>query len=156
MGYQMRWIRRSSLMAASILVGGLLLAGCDEHVEIIRNGDIPVLKHQTWAWRPAPARKEAKNGRPVVSRDVIGGRETVATETDPANEIVRQELRTAIERQLTGLDASERPGNGGFPGGLSLCDAPPQCECGAHLSLGLSRVGVRPVWMLARMGLRAR
>ena len=101
MGYQMRWIRRSSLMAASILVGGLLLAGCDEHVEIIRNGDIPVLKHQTWAWRPAPARKEAKNGRPVVSRDVIGGRETVATETDPANEIVRQELRTAIERQLT-------------------------------------------------------
>jgi len=92
---------RSPLMAASILLGGLLLAGCDEHVEIIRNRDIPVLKHQTWAWRPASARKEAKNERPVVSRDVIGGRETVAREADPANEIVRQELRTAIERQLT-------------------------------------------------------
>ena len=101
MGYLVNGIGRSPLMAASILVGGLLLAGCDEHVEIIRNRDIPVLKHQTWAWRPAPARKEAKNGRPVVSRDVIGGRETVATEADPANEIVRQELRTAIERQLT-------------------------------------------------------
>ena len=92
---------RSPLMAASILLGGLLLAGCEEHVEIIRNRDIPVLKHQTWAWRPASARKEAKNERPVVSRDVIGGRETVAREADPANEIVRQELRTAIERQLT-------------------------------------------------------
>ena len=101
MGYRRNGMGRSPLMAASILLGGLLLAGCDEHVEIIRNRDIPVLKHQTWAWRPASARKEAKNERPVVSRDVIGGRETVAREADPANEIVRQELRTAIERQLT-------------------------------------------------------
>jgi hypothetical protein len=101
MGYLMNGMARSPLMAGAILLGGLLLAGCDEHVEIIRDRDIPVLKHQTWAWRPAPARKEAKNERPVVSRDVIGGRETVARETDPANEIVRQELRTAIERQLT-------------------------------------------------------
>jgi len=96
MGY-----RKSPLLAASILLGGLWLAGCDERVEIIRNRDIPVLKYQTWAWRPAPARKETRNERPVVSRDVIGGRQTVATESDPANETVRQELRTAIERQLT-------------------------------------------------------
>jgi Domain of unknown function (DUF4136) len=100
MGYWMNRIGKSPLMAASILLGGLLLAGCDEHVEIIRNRDIPVLKHQTWAWRPAPASKEAKNERPVVSRDVIGGRETVTREADPANEMVRQELRAAIERQL--------------------------------------------------------
>jgi len=91
----------SPLLAAFVLTCGLLLAGCDEHVEIVRNRDIPVLKHQTWAWRPAPARKEARNERPVVSRDVIGGRETVASEINPANETVRQELRTAIERQLT-------------------------------------------------------
>jgi len=96
MGY-----RKSRLLAASVLVGGLWLAGCDERVEIIRNRDIPVLRHQTWAWRPAPAKKEARNERAVVSRDVIGGRQTVATESDPANETVRQELRTAIERQLT-------------------------------------------------------
>ena len=101
MGYRVTGIGRSPLTAAAILLGGLLLAGCDEHVQIVRDRDIPVLKHQTWAWRPAPARKEARNERPVVSRDVIGGRETVARENDPANETVRQELRTAIERQLT-------------------------------------------------------
>jgi hypothetical protein len=101
MGHRMNGVGRSPLMAAAILLGGLLLAGCDEHVEIIRDRDIPVLKHQTWAWRPAPARKEARNERPVVSRDVIGGRETVEMEADPANETVRQKLRAAIERQLT-------------------------------------------------------
>jgi hypothetical protein len=101
MGYWIKGIERSPLIASSILLGTLLLAGCDEHVEIIRDRDIPVLKHQTWAWRPAPARKETRNERPVVSRDVIGGRETVTREADPGNEIVRQELRTAIERQLT-------------------------------------------------------
>lgn len=92
---------RSPLLAAAIVLCGLGLAGCDEHVEIIRDRDIPVLKHQTWAWRPTPARKEAKNERPVISRDVIGGRTTPTMEQDPANETVRQELRTAIERHLT-------------------------------------------------------
>ncbi len=97
----MNRIGRLPMLAASILLCGLGLAGCDEHVEIIRDRDIPVLKHQTWAWRPAPVRKEAKNERPVISRDVIGSRETVVKENDPANEIVRNELRTAIERRLT-------------------------------------------------------
>jgi hypothetical protein len=89
------------LLAAAIFVGSIFLAGCDEHVEIIRDPDVPVLKHQTWAWRPAQARKEARNERPVISRDVIEGRGTVEKETSPANEMVRQELRTAIERHLT-------------------------------------------------------
>lgn len=108
--------RTTLLLAASVLLGGLWLAGCDEHVEIFRNRDIPVLKHQTWAWRPAPARPAAKNERPVVSRDVIGGRETVATENNPANEAVRQELRTAIERQLTakGLTQASDPATADF------------------------------------------
>jgi len=90
-----------SLLVASVLFCGLLLAGCDEHVEIARDRDIPVLKHQTWAWRPAQAKRDAQDGRPVVSRDVIKGRETVARENEPANEIVRQELQTSIERHLT-------------------------------------------------------
>jgi len=101
MKFQMNRLGRSPLLAVSILLCGLGLAGCDEHVEIIRDRNIPVLKHQTWAWRPAPVRNEAKNERPVISRDVIGGRETAVKENDPANEIVRNELRTAIERHLT-------------------------------------------------------
>jgi hypothetical protein len=101
MKHRINGMVRTPLLAAAIALCGLLFTGCDEHVEIIRDPDIPVLKHQTWAWRPAQARKEVKNERPVISRDVIGGRETVARENDPANEIVRQEIRAAIERQLT-------------------------------------------------------
>jgi hypothetical protein len=107
---------KSTLFTASILIGVIFLAGCDEHVEILRDRDIPVLKHQTWAWRPAPSRKETKNERPVTSRDVIGGRETIVREKDPANETVRQELRTAIERQLTakGLTQASDPAAADF------------------------------------------
>ena len=56
--------RKSPLLAASILLGGLWLAGCDERVEIIRNRDIPVLKHQTWrgGQRP-PKRKPGMSGQ---------------------------------------------------------------------------------------------
>ena len=101
----------SLLLAALIVVGGVWLVGCDEHVEIIRDRNIPILKHQTWAWRPSPPRKEARNERPVISRDFAGRRETVAAEPDPANDIVRQELRAAIERQLTtkGLTQASDP-----------------------------------------------
>jgi hypothetical protein len=94
----------------------MLLAGCDENVRIIRNRDIPVLKHQTWAWRPAVDRRETRNERPVISRDVIARRKTVAAESDPANDVVRQELRSAIERQLTakGLTQVSDPQAAGF------------------------------------------
>jgi hypothetical protein len=102
MAHVLKGYKKSILLAVPVLLCGLLATGCDERVEIMRNRDIPVLKHQTWAWRPAPAKAEAKNERPVVSRDVIGGRTAaVAPEQDPAYETVRQELRTAIERQLT-------------------------------------------------------
>ena len=96
--------RKAALIAASILLGALVFTGCNEYVQITRNQDIPILRHQTWAWRPAPARKEAREERPVISRDTLGGRQPVqpvAPAPDPANDVVRQELRTSIERQLT-------------------------------------------------------
>lgn len=118
------------LLAASILLGGLWLSGCDEQVTIIRNQDIPILKHQTWAWRPAPAKPVAqaaqatRDERPVISRDVIGGHPPVQPAApaqagpppDAAIEPVRQELRTAIERQLTekGLTQTTDPAAADF------------------------------------------
>ena len=101
-----RLSRRLSLVPAlGVALLGIFLAGCDERVEIIRDPDIPVLKHATWAWRPAaPARSASRDGRsdrPVVSRDVIGRGETITREDDPASEIERRQLRSEIERQLT-------------------------------------------------------
>jgi len=88
---------------------GLFLAGCDEHVQIIRDPDIPIARHATWAWRPMPAKAEARNDarnqahgdRPVISRDVINRRDTMVREEDPATEIDRRQFQHEIERQLT-------------------------------------------------------
>jgi hypothetical protein len=96
----------SPILAAATAIFGMLLAGCNEHVEIIRDPDIPVVKHSTWAWRPmvptrSDSRRNTRGDRPVISRDVISRGETVARENDPATEIERRELRSEIERQLT-------------------------------------------------------
>ena len=92
----------SRLLAAVVLGSGLLLVGCDEHVEVIRDSTISVLKHQTWAWRPMQASRKAAPGadRPVISRDVIRRNGTVAAESDPVDDITRRQLRVEIERQL--------------------------------------------------------
>lgn len=98
---------KAAVFAACVLASGLLLAGCDEYVQIERNRDIPILKHQTWAWRPAGAKREsarepARDERPVISRDTVGRQvQPVPPAADPMMENVRQELRTTIERQLT-------------------------------------------------------
>ncbi len=100
MKYRMKGIGKSPLLAASILVGGLLLAGCDDHITVIRDPDIRVVKGSTWAWKPASPPKDAER-RPVVSRDVISRGESVAREPGANNEIVRQRIRTAIEQTLS-------------------------------------------------------
>jgi len=93
-------IGKSPLLAASILICGLLMAGCDDHITVIRDPNIPVAKGSTWAWKPGPPPKDADR-RPVVSRDVISRGETVAREPGANNEIVRQRIRTAIEQTLS-------------------------------------------------------
>ena len=37
---------------AAVLMGGMVLAGCDDNVEILRDPDIHIAKGMTWAWRP--------------------------------------------------------------------------------------------------------
>ncbi|HET8922065.1 MAG TPA: DUF4136 domain-containing protein [Candidatus Acidoferrum sp.] len=100
MKYRMNGMGKSTLLAVSALFCGLLLAGCDEHITVIRDSDIPVPKGSTWAWRPMAPRKDAER-RPAVSRDVISRGETVVRESDANKEIVRQRLRTAIEQTLS-------------------------------------------------------
>jgi hypothetical protein len=90
----------SPLLAAAILICGLWLAGCDDHITVIRDPDIPAHQGNTWAWRPVAPPKDADR-RPVVSRDVISWRETIARDPGANNEIVRQRIRTAIEQTLS-------------------------------------------------------
>src|SRR5260370_4782404 len=100
MKYQMNGIGRSPLLAASILLCGLFAAGCDDHIDVIRDPNIPVAKSSTWAWKPAPPPKD-EDRRPVVSRDVISRGETVARGPRPKNETVRERIRTTIEQTLS-------------------------------------------------------
>jgi Domain of unknown function (DUF4136) len=100
-------LRKSSLIAVSALLSGLLLAGCDEYVQITRDPDVPIHKLATWAWRPATEAAKARDSRPVVSRDVISrdetaarGSNTVVRDSNADNEMVRQRVKTAIEQTL--------------------------------------------------------
>ncbi len=99
MKYRMNGIGRSPLLTASILILGLLLAGCHERVTVIRDARIPISRGSTWAWKPVAPPKDADR-RPVVSRDVISRRETVAREPGANNEIVRQRIRKSATRKL--------------------------------------------------------
>src|SRR5713101_2367790 len=92
-----------SATAAGIVFCGLLLAGCDEHVTTDRNPEVRIAKHATWAWRPAqeqPRARDSRDSRPVISRDVISRNETVVRDTDATSEIVRGQIRVAIEQNL--------------------------------------------------------
>ena len=102
MGQWMKGYKRSSLALAATLCCGLLLAGCDDYVQITRDPDVRIPKLATWAWRPAPEQTKARDrdARPVVSRDVISRRETMQRDTNADNEAVRQRVKTAIEQTL--------------------------------------------------------
>jgi hypothetical protein len=99
----------AGLMAA-VLMGGMVLAGCDDNVEVLRDPDIRVAKGMTWAWRPVtpPPAQGQRNGdnRPVVSRDVITAAPAPAPDQhlesnrDWNTEANRDQLKAAIERAL--------------------------------------------------------
>jgi Domain of unknown function (DUF4136) len=91
---------KSPVLVISMVFSGLFLAGCDDHITVIRDPDIPVVKGSTWAWRPMRPPQNAEN-RPVVSRDVISRGETIRRESGANNELVRQRIRTAIEQTLS-------------------------------------------------------
>ena len=102
----------SRILAATVLSGGLFLAGCDEHVQIVRDSTIPVRKHQTWAWKPATAPSGRNNAgpggnRPVISRDVIRRNEPLPAQPDAVTDITRREFRAELERQLNSKGLSQ-------------------------------------------------
>src|SRR5215467_12272098 len=99
----MPWLtgyKRIPFVAAAAMCCGLLLAGCDDYVQITHDPDLRIRKLATWAWRPATEQTKERDSRPVVSRDVISRRETIVRDTSANNEIVRQRVRTAIEQNL--------------------------------------------------------
>lgn len=97
--------RSSPLLLATIVASSLFLAGCDEHVDVVRDQSVAIPKHATWAWRPASPEKN-----PVVSRDVLspnGNHETIARDPSLDNETLRLEIRTDIEQTLASKGFTE-------------------------------------------------
>jgi len=92
--------KSGALAAAAALCCSLLLAGCDDYVQITRDPDVRIRKLATWAWRPAPEQARARDSRPVISRDVISRNETYVRDTNANNEVVRQRVKSAIEQTL--------------------------------------------------------
>jgi hypothetical protein len=94
--------------AAALCVLGL--TACDEHVRIIRDPDLRIARHATWAWQPMKESKAGDRGtRPVVSRDEIGRHEsaTVTRDNDAENDVLRGKVRTAIAQTLTAKGMKE-------------------------------------------------
>lgn len=95
---QGRWTAvagRGALVAAAAVVAGVLLAGCDDHVTVLRNPEVPIRKQMTWAWQPERPPAKTRNDRPVISRDVIE-----PSEIDVHGALVRDILKNAIENTL--------------------------------------------------------
>jgi Domain of unknown function (DUF4136) len=117
-----RWAGAGLL--AAVLLGGMVLAGCEDNVEILRDPDIRVAKGMTWAWRPmappASASQRGGDNRPVISRDVITPaappQQHLESNRDWNTEANRDTLKLAIERALKskGLVQTTDPENADF------------------------------------------
>lgn len=105
---------RAGLLGAVAVTCAAMLSGCDEHIVVDRDPGVRVQRGMTWAWRPAPARQEARSsgtsdgGRRVVSRDVITPRDARGDRpqrdfpqyADPQKDMVHVRTRIAIEQTL--------------------------------------------------------
>ncbi|HKM81065.1 MAG TPA: DUF4136 domain-containing protein [Candidatus Acidoferrum sp.] len=115
---------QTAVLTATVLFGGMALAGCNDDVEVLRDPDVKVSKGMTWAWRPmappAAATKRSPEGRPVVSRDVIAPppeqQQHLESNRDWNTEANRKQLKEAIERGLKarGLVQSADPATADF------------------------------------------
>ena len=100
--------RTSPLLLGALVASGLLFAGCDEHVDVVRDHSVRIPKHATWAWRPDSPEKKDKDkddaaSRDVISRDVIsddGRSETISRDPRSDNETLRLAIRTDIEQEM--------------------------------------------------------
>jgi hypothetical protein len=97
--------RTSPLLLGAVVASGLFFAGCDEHVDVVRDHSVVIPKHATWAWRPDTAEKKDKEGasQDVISRDVIsddGRSETISRDPRSDNETLRLAIRTDIEQEM--------------------------------------------------------
>jgi Domain of unknown function (DUF4136) len=107
---ELRRRRISAGLMTAVLLGGMVLGGCNDNVEILRDPDVRVAKGMTWAWRPTPPPGAATqgprdtDGRPVVSRDVITTapppEQRMESNRDWNTEANRDQLKSAIERAL--------------------------------------------------------
>ena len=113
------------LLTAAAFLSLILVAGCDDRVQITRDRDVRIARNATWAWRPAveeaaPARDiRAAENRPVISRDEIRrdrGPQSARRDPDANDEMVRRRVKNAIEQTLTskGLKQVSDPGVADF------------------------------------------
>jgi len=100
---------QTAVLMTAVLLGGMVLAGCNDDVEVLRDPDVKITKGMTWAWRPmtppSTAAKRSPDGRPVVSRDVIAPpppeqQQHLESNRDWNTEANRKQLKEAIERGL--------------------------------------------------------
>ena len=103
--------RSSAVLLGALVASGLVFAGCDEHVDVVRDHSVRIPKHATWTWRPDTGENKEKDkdkdaashDRDVISRDVIsddGRSETISRDPRSDNETLRLAIRTDMEQEM--------------------------------------------------------